>query len=146
MDYRTGTVGRVFSIRFDDGEDFLGGLTELVKKENIRNGWFQVIGGLREVDVVTGPREPVMPPDPVWREVRNARETLGSGSIFLDENNEPKIHLHAVLGHHGESITGCLRRGSKTYLLLEVVLFEIAGFAASRPWSAEKGFNIVTFA
>ncbi len=145
MDYRTGSVARVFSIRFDDGDDFLGGLTELSKKENIRNGWFHVIGGLREADVVTGPREPVMPPEPIWQEVRNARETLGSGSIYRDEHNEPRIHLHAALGHHGETITGCLRKGSKTYLLLEVILFEIAGFEASRPWSPEKGFNIVTF-
>jgi len=145
MDYRTGSVARVFSIRFDDGDDFLGDLTGLIKKENIRNGWFHVIGGLREADVVTGPREPVMPPEPVWREVRNARETLGSGSIYRDENNEPRIHLHAALGHHGETITGCLRKGSRTYLLLEVILFEITGFEASRPWSEEKGFNIVTF-
>ena len=145
MDYRTGSVARVFSIRFDDGDDFLGGLTELIKKENIRNGWFHVIGGLREADVVIGPREPVMPPEPVWREVRDARETLGSGSIYRDENDEPRIHLHVAMGHHGDTITGCLRKGSKTYLLLEVILFEIAGFAANRPWSPEKGFNIVTF-
>lgn len=145
MDYRTGSVARVFSIRFDDGEDFLGALTELIKKENIRNGWFQVIGGLRQADVVTGPREPVMPPEPVWRQVKDARETLGSGSIYWDEKEQPRIHLHAALGHHGDTITGCLRKGSVTYLLLEVMLFEIAGFEASRPWSADKGFNIVTF-
>jgi predicted DNA-binding protein with PD1-like motif len=146
MDYRAGSVGRVFAVRFDDGEDLLAGLNELILKENIRNGWFQVIGGLKEIDVVTGPREPVMPPEPVWREVRNARETLGSGSVYRDENDAPKIHLHAALGHHGDTITGCLRRGSRTYLLLEVILFEITGFAASRPWSPAKGFNIVTFA
>lgn len=145
MDYRTGSVARVFSIRFDDGEDFLGALTELIKKENIRNGWFQVIGGLRQADVVTGPREPVMPPEPVWLQVKDARETLGSGSIYWDEKEQPRIHLHAALGHHGDTITGCLRKGSVTYLLLEVMLFEIAGFEASRPWSADKGFNIVTF-
>lgn len=145
MDYRTGSVARVFSIRFDDGEDFLGALTELIKKENIRNGWFQVIGGLRQADVVTGPREPVMPPEPVWLQVKDARETLGSGSIYWDEKEQPRIHLHAALGHHGDTITGCLRKGSVTYLLLEVILFEIAGFEVSRPWSADKGFNIVTF-
>ncbi len=145
MDYRSGTIGRVLAIRFDDGDDLLAGLTDIVKKENIRNAWFQVIGGIREIDLVTGPRKPVMPPEPVWREVRDARETLGSGSIFRDEDDEPKIHLHAALGHHGDTVTGCLRKGSRTYLLLEVILFEISGFAATRPWSAAKGFNILTF-
>lgn len=145
MDYRTGSIARVFSIRFDDGDDFLGELTNLIKKENIRNGWFHVIGGLRRADVVTGPKEAVMPPEPVWREVTDARETLGSGSIYRDEKDEPRIHLHATMGHHGDTITGCLRKGSRTYLLLEVILFEITGFTANRPWSEEKGFNIVTF-
>jgi len=145
MEYRTGTVSRVFSIRFDEGEDFLEGMIDFIKKEDIRNGWFHVIGGIREIDLVIGPKEPVMPPDPVWREMRGARETLGSGSVFWDENNEPRIHLHAALGHHGETVTGCLRKGSKVYLILEVILFEITGFNASRPWYPEGGFNRLTF-
>lgn len=146
MEYRTGAVGRVFIIRFDDGEDLLAELTTLVKKENVRNGWFQVIGGLKEIDCVIGPKQPVIPPDPVWKEIRDARETLGSGSVFRDEKNEPKIHLHAALGHHGETVTGCLRKGSRTYLILEVILFEISGFDASRPWYEDRGFNMLTFA
>ena len=145
MEYRAGTVSRVFSIRFDEGEDFLDGMIDFIKKEDIRNGWFHVIGGIREIDLVTGPKEPVMPPDPVWQEMRGARETLGSGSVFWDENNEPRIHLHAALGHHGETVTGCLRKGSKVYLILEIVLFEITGFNASRPWYPEGGFNRLTF-
>lgn len=145
MDYRSGTVGRVFAIRFDHGEDILSGLIDLIKKEDIANGWFQLIGGLREGDVVIGPREPVMPPDPVWRAFDDARETLGSGTVFRDENNEPKLHLHAALGHHGETVTGCLRMRSRTYLIIEVILFELTGFSASRPFAPEKGFNCLTF-
>lgn len=146
MEYRTGKVNRVFSIRFDEGEDFLEGMIELIKKENIRNGWFHVIGGVREIDLVIGPKEPVMPPDPVWQEMRDVRETLGSGSVSWDENDEPRIHLHAALGHHGETVTGCLRKGSKVYLILEVILFEMTGFDAHRPWYPEGGFNRLTFA
>ena len=62
MEYRKGNIGRVFSVRFDEGDLFLEELIGLIKKENIRNGWFHIIGGLREADVVTGPREPTMPP------------------------------------------------------------------------------------
>ena len=36
MEYRKGTVGRVFSVRFDEGDLFLEGLLELIAKENIR--------------------------------------------------------------------------------------------------------------
>ena len=144
MDYRQGTTGRVFSIRFDEGEDFLAELISVIKKENIRQGWFQVIGGLRKAEYVTGPKEPVMPPEPVWDQMEGARETLGAGSIFWD-GEEPKIHLHAALGHHGDTTIGCVRKGTKVYLILEVLLTEISGIDADRPWYKEGGFNRLTF-
>lgn len=144
MEYRSGKINRIFTIRFDEGDDFLGELTNLIVKENIRNGWFHVIGGLREAGVVTGPKEPVMPPEPVWDEVQNARETLGTGSIFWDDT-EPKIHLHAAMGHHGDTLTACVRRGTKVYLVLEVYLLEVTGIDASRPWFEQGGFNRLTF-
>ncbi|MDA8163675.1 MAG: DNA-binding protein [Desulfobacteraceae bacterium] len=143
MDYRTGRVGRIVVARFDHGEDFLAGLTEIVKKEEIRAGFLHLLGGVQEADVVTGPREPVMPPDPVWREVKT-RETLATGSIFWD-GPEPKMHLHAALGHHGETITGCVRRKAKVYLVIEAYIFEILDLGAGRPWYPEGGFNRLTF-
>ena len=144
MEYRKGTVKRVFAVRFDEGEDFLGGLRELVIKEDIRCGWFHVLGGLREAGVVTGPKEPVMPPEPVWEDVKGARETLGTGSIFWD-GSEPKVHLHAAMGHHGDTLTACVRKGTKVYLILEAYVVEIDGLDASRPWFPEGGFNRLTF-
>ncbi len=144
MDYRTGTVGRVISIRFDHGEDFLEELRKVVLQEKVQSCWFQVIGGLTHAGVVVGPREPVMPPDPIWQEVDKVSEVLGSGSIHMD-GDEPKIHLHAALGQHGDTLTACVRRNSRVYLVLEVILFELQGFAASRPWHDPSGFNRVTF-
>jgi predicted DNA-binding protein with PD1-like motif len=144
MEYRSGKIGRIFAVRFDDGDDFLASLEELIVKENIRNGWFHVIGGLRQAGVVTGPQEPVMPPEPVWQEVDEVREVLGAGSIYWD-GDKPKIHLHAALGHHGDTLTGCVRRITKVYLVLEVYLMELAGFAATRPWYEKGGFNRLTF-
>ena len=145
MEYRTGSVGRVFSVRFDEGDLFLEELLHLIKTENIHCGWFNVLGGLREADVVTGPKEPTMPPEPVWSQVRGAREVLGVGSIFWDED-EPRIHLHAAMGHHGDTLTACVRKGTKVYLVLETVIFELSGIDASRPWYQEGGFNRLTYA
>ncbi len=145
MDYRTGKIGRMFAIRFDDGDDFLQGLIDVIQKEDIQAGWFSIIGGLRQAEVVTGPEEPTMPPKPVWASVDGAREVLGVGSVFGDEGGEPKIHLHAALGHHGQTLTGCIRRGTKTYLVLEVYLTEIIGLEATRPWFQEGQFNRLTF-
>ncbi len=137
-------MDRIFMLRFDDGEDFLEKLREVVIKENIRSGWLHVLGGIKEAGVVTGPREPTMPPDPVWKELSDSHEMLGGGSIFWD-GEEPKIHLHAALGLHGDTLTGCVRKNTKTFLVLEVIIFEISGINASRPWFAKGGFNRLTF-
>ncbi len=144
MDYRTGSIGRVLMIRFDHGDDLLEGLKEIVQKENVRSAWFHILGGLRQAEVVTGPVKPVMPPTPVWRTVDDTREALGSGSIHWD-GDEPVIHLHAALGHHGETLTACVRKNTKVYLVLEVILFELDNIDASRPWYEKGGFNRLTF-
>ena len=144
MEYRKGTIGRLFTVRFDEGDDFLGGLQELIKKEDIRCGWFHVLGGMRKAGVVIGPKEPVMPPDPVWHEVEGAREVLGFGSIFWDKT-VPKVHLHAAMGNHGETLTACVRKGTKVYLVLEVYIIEVNNLDAYRPWYPEGGFNRLTF-
>ena len=144
MDYRSGSIGRFFSVRFDEGDDFLQELQSLITKEKIKHGIFHIIGGMREADVVTGPKKPVMPPDPVWKDVREVKEVLGTGTIAWD-GDEPKIHLHAAMGHHGDTLTACVRKGTKVYLVLEVYIFEISGIDASRPWYEEGGFNRLTF-
>jgi uncharacterized protein len=144
MDYRTGEMGRILVARFDHQEDFLAGLKALALKENLRQAFFHLLGGTQQADVVIGPREPVMPPDPVWQQVRDVRETLATGSIFWD-GPEPKIHLHAALGHHGQTLTGCVRESTKVYLVLEAYLFEVKGMEASRPWYPAGGFHRLSF-
>lgn len=144
MEYRSGKINRVFVVRFDEGDDFLGSLQEVILKENIRSGWFHVLGGMRRADVVVGPEKPVMPPEPIWAQVQGAREVLGVGSIFWDDDM-PKIHLHAAMGDHGDTLTACVRKGTKVYLVLEVCILEISGMAASRPWYEDGGFNRLTF-
>ncbi len=145
MEYQCGTVGRVLYVRFDHGDDLVAGLVELARKEKVRCGWFHLFGGLAGAGVVTGPKEPTVPPEPVWQEVNDTREVLGTGSIFLD-GDEPRIHLHAAMGHHGETLTGCVRRDTEVYLVMEAVLFEITGLDVTRPWFAEGGFFRPTFA
>lgn len=144
MEYRSGSIGRVLTIRFDHGDDFLEGLKEILLKEDIKTGWFQILGAMRRADVVIGPKEPVMPPIPLWTKVDEAREAIGTGSVYMD-GEEPIIHLHAALGYHGETLTACVRKNTEVYLILEVLLFEITGIGATRPWWDKGGFNRLTF-
>ena len=145
MEYRQGAVGRVFYARLDDGEDVHQCIRDIVRQEGVQCAWFQLFGGLKRAGVVIGPREPVMPPDPVWKEVGDTREVLGFGSV-LPDGEIPLIHLHAALGHHGETLTGCVRKNTSVYLVIELMLVEVIGIEVFRPWSEQCGFNRPTFA
>ncbi len=140
MEYQTGSTGRVFYVRFDHGEDLIAGLKNLVRKEKVNNAWFQLFGGILAADVVIGPKQPSMPPEPIWQKVDEAREVLATGSIFWDEQ-EPMLHLHAALGHHGQTVTGCVRKKAEVYLVIEAVVFELVGMDITRPWYQIGGFN-----
>ncbi len=144
MEYRTGSIGRVLTIRFDHGEDFLKGLEEILLKEKIQSCWFQVIGALDKAGVVIGPKEPVVPPEPIWQNVDGACELLGCGSVYMD-GDAPKIHLHGALGEHGKTLTGCIRKDSRVYLVLEVIVFELQGISATRPWDEAAGISRLIF-
>lgn len=132
MEYRTGRIGRVIIARVDHGDDLLAELTKLAESERINHAFFMMIGAIRDAQIVTGPKESTIPPDPMWHRVADAHEILGVGNILRKRgehggHGEPAIHLHAALGRGEESIVGCLRDRVDTYLTVEVVIFEIAG-------------------
>ncbi len=144
MEYRTARIGRVFVIRFDHGDDVLAGIDRLVREERIKGAWFHLFGGIIDAEVVTGPKEPVMPPEPVWDRVEGAHEVVGLGSVFWEEKT-PRIHCHTIFGHHGTTLCACTRRRAKVYLIVEAYLVELTDCEAGRPWFAEGGFNRLTF-
>jgi uncharacterized protein len=89
MDYRKGSIGRVFAVRIDHGEDVLVELLGLALKEDIRSAFFMMLGAMGRADLVTGPKDKVVPPTIVWSKFEDAREILGAGNIFW-ENGAPK--------------------------------------------------------
>ena len=132
MEYRTGRIGRVIIARVDHGEDLLAELTKLAESERIDQAFFMLIGAIEDAQIVTGPKEATIPPDPMWHRVADAHEILGVGNILRkggeDEGGgKPVIHLHAALGRGEGSLVGCLRDSVETYLTVEIVIFEIAG-------------------
>ncbi len=142
MHYRVGRMGRVIVARFDDTEDILESLATIAKKENIRSAVFNLIGGIKAGEIVVGPEEEVLPPKPVWRAIQESTEVIGVGTIFWHED-EPKIHVHGSFGKRDTVKVGCLRGPSETFLVLEVVIFEIEGIAAKRELDPESGLVLL---
>jgi uncharacterized protein len=142
MNYQTGNAGRVIVARFEDKEDILEGIIHIARKENLRGAVFHLVGGIRQGRVVVGPEREELPPQPVWKEIRESHEVLGTGTIFWQEN-EPKIHFHGAFGKKDMIKVGCLRGNSETFLILEVIIIEITGIDARRELDPVSGLTLL---
>ena len=139
MDYRKGTITRVFVVRVDHGEDMLGELTGLALKEDIKSAFFIVLGAMGSASLVTGPKEKVVPPTTVWSSFNDVREILGAGNIFR-ENGAPKIHLHAAAGSSKGLTMGCIRKEAAAFMVLEIFIVEM-DISAERVFDEKIGFS-----
>lgn len=138
MKYSQGSFGRVFVIKFEDQDNLLEELRKVAIREKIRVGTIMLLGGMRSAGVVTGPKEAVIPPDPIWTNVNDGREVLGIGTLFR-KGDEPVIHLHGALGREKETSTGCIRKDSVVYLVVEAVITEIVGTDARKNMDVKTG-------
>lgn len=143
MDYRKGSIGRIFTVRIDHGEDILDELSGIANKENIRSAFFILLGAVGGAELVTGPNEKVVPPITVWSSFNDAREILGAGNIFW-ENEAPKIHLHANTGNSKGVIMGCIRKRAEVFMVVEVFIIEM-DIPAKRKFNETMGFSPIIF-
>ena len=75
--------------------------------------------------------------------IDGAHEAAGAGLIAPDKQGRPRLHIHAALGRSGQTITGCLRPGVSTWVVGEVIIYEISGAAVSRVKDEETGFALL---
>ncbi|MGI5992474.1 MAG: PPC domain-containing DNA-binding protein [Methanosarcina sp.] len=144
MEYVKGKIGRVFTVRIDHGEDLILELIKLAELEQIESAVFMLLGALKEAKLVTGPKESITPPEPVWSGFDDVHEILGIGNIFL-KDGKPKIHLHAGAGRGDNLKLGCLRGESEVFMVVEAFVFELEGISARRITDREQGFAPVSF-
>ena len=144
MEYAKGRIGRVFTVRIDHGDDLILELIKLAELERIESAVFTLLGALKEGKLVTGPKESMRPPEPVWSGFDDVHEILGIGNIFL-EDGKPKIHLHVGTGRGDNVKLGCLRGESEVFMVVEAFIFELEGISARRVTDKEQGFAPVSF-
>jgi predicted DNA-binding protein with PD1-like motif len=142
MNYQTGKPGRIVVARFSDGEDVLGGIADICRREDIRAACFNMVGGMKGGRYVVGPETEEMPPKPVWRELQESHEAVGFGTVFWD-NDQPKVHFHGAYGKRDSVKAGCLREGSEAFLVLEVVLTEILDVSIIRELDPVSGMVLM---
>lgn len=102
------------------------------------------VGGVRKAKIVVGPKSPAGKIEPMFREFDDAREIVGTGTIFWDDEG-PKMHIHMGFGRGDSVLVGCPRGGASTFCILEVVIIEIEGIEAERRLDPKLGLKLLAF-
>lgn len=142
-----GRIGRVFVIRLDDGDVVPDCIEKFAAEQRIAAGHVVLIGGIGGGEVVVGPRRSdEMPPEAMLVPVDGAHEVAGVGIIAPGDDGQPTLHIHAAMGRAGKTTTGCLRPGVTTWVVGEVIIYEILDVVISRPTDAATGFTLLKVA
>ncbi len=142
MKYTKGTIGRVFLVRFEDEDILIEKLGVLARKEKIRAATLIFLGALKKGILVTGPKKPVIPPEPNMVGFKDGWEVMGIGTIFTNKSG-PQLHIHSSMGKKNRVLTGCVRGESKVFLVIEAIIFELKGVKATKSPDPKTGLNLL---
>lgn len=142
MQYTKGTIGRVFLLKFKDDDILIKELDKFARKEGLKAATMVFIGALKKGDLVTGPKKPVIPPEPNWVKFDKAWEVMGIGTIFTNSNG-PQIHIHTAMGKRSKTLTGCIRKDTRVFLVIEAIVLELKGVKASKDIDRKTGLNLL---
>jgi predicted DNA-binding protein with PD1-like motif len=132
-------------LRLEDGEIIHETVEKFAKEKDIRSAAVIVLGGAdRGSRLVVGPEdgrsEKIKAMGTVLGDVH---EMTGTGTIFMDEEGAPRLHMHISTGRNESSITGCVRNGVRVWLIAEIIIFELVGSTATRKLDKASGFELL---
>jgi predicted DNA-binding protein with PD1-like motif len=143
MQYSEGSLGRIFILRIDDGEDLLESIQKFVKEKCVESGMMLFLGAMKDSRAVTGPEKPVIPPVPHFETFQSAWEVFGMATIYQSKTG-PKIHMHCGMGRERVALVGCLRDKASVYLVVEAVLMEFKGLNARKELDEKTGLFLLS--
>jgi len=139
-----GQIGRVFVIRLEHGDVVPEAIERFAEEKGVSVGHVILLGGIGDGEIVVGPRRSEeRPPQPMLLPIDGAHEVAGVGVLAPGEDGKPILHIHAALGRSGQTVTGCLRPGVRTWLVGEVIVYEVLGANAVRVMDQESGFALL---
>lgn len=145
MQFTEAKLGRIFILRLHDNDHLPDVLEDFAWKQHISNGLCFLVGGAKEKSrVVVGPRDSEsLPPEPVVTLLGGVSEVVGVGTIFVNKEGRPKLHMHASFGRGEKTVTGCVRMGVDVWHIGEVVVLELAGAEGKRAVDPKTGFEFL---
>ncbi|WP_419787696.1 PPC domain-containing DNA-binding protein [Pseudodesulfovibrio sp.] len=144
MQYSEGKIGRIFTLRLEDGDRVPGAIEEFAREKKIKSAFCSLLGGIDKGNIVAGPKDGSSPIiDPILFPISDAHEVVALGTLFTDEAGSPSLHMHAALGRDGKTHTGCIRPGLDVWLVGEVVIMEILDSGMIRKVDPTNGLALL---
>ena len=137
--------GRVFVIRLEDGEILHEQVERFAREHGIHAATVIAVGGADcGSKLVVGPeRGRASPVIPIEHTLSSVHEIVGVGTLFPDESGGPALHMHAACGRADSAVTGCVRRGIRTWHVIEVIITELLDCRAARRPDSGTGFHLL---
>jgi predicted DNA-binding protein with PD1-like motif len=125
------TLGRIFVVTFDHGDNFFKALAEFCEANEVMQGYIpSFIAGFSSVDVVGACDKLDDPKAPVWSKVHLANvEAFGGGNLAYDqEAGRVAPHIHVAVGLKHQSATGYTSHllDATVQFLTEMLVVEVA--------------------
>lgn len=145
MKYTEANLGRIFILRLEHGDRIPDVIEKFSNIHSINSATVLFIGGSDQGSrVVVGPEDgTAKKPVPTVLELPGVSESVGVGTIFVNENGIPKLHLHSAFGRSDQTVTGCTREGVSIWHIGEVIILELINCSAHRKINPANGFELL---
>ena len=145
MKYSEANLGRIFILRLEHGDKLPDTIEQFAKIHKVDSAIIHFLGGADTGSkVVVGPEDgTAKKPQKMITELLGTSEAVGIGTLFINEEKVPKLHLHSAFGRNRDTVTGCTREGISIWHIGEVVIFELLNSSARRKLDTETGFELL---
>lgn len=145
MEFTEAKLGRIFLLRLHQGERIHEVVEKFASQKKVSSALCFFLGGAENKSkIVVGPKDgKAVPPEPMVTILRGVHEAYGVGTIFINEQGKPKLHMHASFGRNESTVTGCVRMGVDVWQIGEAIILELTGSSAKRVKNRDTGFEFL---
>jgi predicted DNA-binding protein with PD1-like motif len=147
LKYSEANLGRIFILRLENGDQIPDIIEEFAEQKEIESATVLFIGGAdKESKVVAGPEDGSAEEIVAnLQSLAGVSESVGVGTIFSNEDEIPKLHLHASFGRGEKTTTGCTKgdAGVDIWHIGEVIILELINNSAERKIDLDTGFELL---
>jgi uncharacterized protein len=145
LNFTEAKLGRIYILRLHHNECLHDVIEDFAIKQGVTSALCFFLGGVKENSkIIVGPKDDeTLPPEPMTILLKGVHEACGVGTIFTNDQDKPKLHMHSSFGRNDKSIIGCVRMGVDVWHIGEVIILELSSASAKRAKNKDTGFEVL---